>query len=137
VLVFRFRKPRINGNPLGYGDPRQERRREVARLTTSRSEYRCPRAYGGGINDSGQVTGALCNSTTAGAGQAFIGTASSITIIPLPAGWTSAYTSTDSINDLDDMVGGGMDVFVILWRLDMGPGMAVRPSTVWSTLLGI
>ncbi len=55
-------------------------------------------SYANGINDSGQVVGS-------GNTQAFIGTVAGITLIPLPAGWTSA--GGTAVNASGQVVGTG------------------------------
>jgi hypothetical protein len=55
------------------------------------------------INASGEVAGYTYNGTI---DEAFIGTASGSTAIPLPAGATSAFISGQSLNDSGVLVGG-------------------------------
>jgi len=54
-----------------------------------------------GINNSGQVAGSGTNGAVT---QAFVGSPSGSTVIPLPAGWTSA--SVYAINDSGQVAGG-------------------------------
>lgn len=68
-------------------------------------------SYGYAINSSGQVAGYVSNTSgnnqynQSGDGQAFIGTESSITPIPLPTGWADAFGL--AINDSGQVVGYG------------------------------
>lgn len=58
-----------------------------------------------GINNSGQVTGIAYNSYNATIGQAFIGSPSGSTVIPLPAGWGQAYGNGN--NNVGQITGTG------------------------------
>jgi hypothetical protein len=69
-------------------------------------------SFGYAVNNSGQVAGEVSNGFIS---QAFIGTASGITLIPLPNGATTANVSFGALNDLGTVVGHS-DAGIWMWN---------------------
>jgi hypothetical protein len=98
-------------------------------------------SYVGGINNSGQVTGAVSNGTSL---RAFIGSPSGSTLVSLPAGWASA--EGNAINNLGQVageVGHGIDPSTDELSagqafIGTGSGASVIPlPSGWATAQGV